>query len=652
MGSRWMRNSFVYLLILVAVITIVVVFFRGNEDGTDKKDLSTFIADARNGAIQKVEVSGNSLKITQTDGETTYTTRKEDGASIYTVLSDNGVSPEQVSKMTVEIKEPSRFGDWVGLLLSSLPILIFIGLIIFMMRQAQGSNSQAMSFGKSRARMFTANKPSVTFVDVAGVDEAKEELQEVVEFLKYPEKFVALGARIPRGVLLVGPPGTGKTLLARAVAGEAGVPFFSISGSEFVEMFVGVGASRVRDLFDQAKRNSPCIIFVDEIDAVGRQRGAGLGGSHDEREQTLNQILVEMDGFDTNTNVIVVAATNRPDILDPALLRPGRFDRQVVIDAPDVKGRVAILEVHSKGKPLDKDVQIDVLAKRTPGFSGADLANLVNEAAIMAARFNKKRISMPEFEEAIDRVLLGPERKSRIRSVKENEMVAYHESGHAIVAYMQKDFDPLFKITIVSRGMAGGYTLALPDEDRHLNTRSYLEKRLAMMLGGHAAEEAVFGEMSTGASDDISKVTKTARQMVTRYGMSERLGPRTFGQKEELVFLGREISEQRDYSEKLAEEIDEEVRRLIDRAHDLARSIIRENRPKLDQMARKLLEVESLEGDALIALMEAPTDQDPPVDQPVAPPPAPTPPPVEPEVRPEGDAPRGRPGLAWGSQNT
>ena len=476
-----------------------------------------------------------------------------------------------------------------------------------MMRQAQGTNSQAMSFGKSRAKMFTANKPSVTFVDVAGVDEAKQELEEVVEFLKYPEKFVALGARIPRGVLLVGPPGTGKTLLARAVAGEAGVPFFSISGSEFVEMFVGVGASRVRDLFDQAKRNSPCIIFVDEIDAVGRQRGAGLGGSHDEREQTLNQILVEMDGFDTNTNVIVIAATNRPDILDPALLRPGRFDRQVIIDAPDVKGRVAILEVHSKGKPLDKDVKLEVLAKRTPGFSGADLANLVNEAAIMAARFNKKRVGMYEFEEAIDRVMLGPERKSRARSARENEMVAYHESGHALVAYKLENFDPLFKITIVSRGMAGGYTSVLPDEDRHLNTRSYLEKMLSMMLGGHAAEEEVFGEMSTGASDDISKVTKTARAMVTRFGMSERLGPRTFGQAQELVFLGREISEHRDYSEKVAEEIDEEVRRIVDHAHTLARTIIREHRAKLDHLARTLLEVETLEGDQLLALMAAPT---------------------------------------------
>jgi len=648
MGSRWMRNSFVYLMILVAVIAIVVVFFRPSSDATSSKDLSQVIADAKSEQVEKIEVKGNDLKVTLVN-QTTYKSRKEDGASIFTILSENGVD---TSRVPIDIQKASALGNWVSLLLNFLPLLIFIGLIFFMMRQAQGSNSQAMSFGKSRARMFTANKPSVTFMDVAGVDEAKEELQEVVEFLKYPEKFIALGARIPRGVLLVGPPGTGKTLLARAVAGEAGVPFFSISGSEFVEMFVGVGASRVRDLFDQAKRNAPCIVFVDEIDAVGRQRGAGLGGSHDEREQTLNQILVEMDGFDTNTNVIVVAATNRPDILDPALLRPGRFDRTVVIDAPDVKGRVAILEVHSKGKPLEKEVSLDNLAKRTPGFSGADLANLVNEAAILAARVNKKRVGTDEFEEAIDRVMMGPERKSRVRSARENEMVAYHESGHAVVAYMLEDFDPLYKITIVSRGMAGGYTLALPEEDRHINTKAYLEKRLAMALGGHAAEELVFGEMSTGPSDDISKVTKLARQMVTRYGMSERLGPRTFGQKEELIFLGREISEQRDYSEKVAEEIDDEVRRIIDRAHELARQILRDHRPKLDQLAKKLIEVETLDGEQLAALMQSPSDGDAPpaAEQPATPPPS-TPPPVEPEVRPDDDTPRGRPrpGLAWGN---
>jgi cell division protease FtsH len=645
MGSRWMRNSIVYLMILVAVIAIVVVFFRPDSGSTENVDLSQVIAEAKAGQIAKIVVSGNNLEITRVgDEEATLKSRKEEGSSIFELLSSAGVPQGSVD---VEIKDEGGLGDWVGLLLNFLPILIFIGLIFFLMRQAQGSNSQAMSFGKSKARMFTANKPSVTFMDVAGVDEAKEELQEVVEFLKYPEKFIALGARIPRGVLLVGPPGTGKTLLARAVAGEAGVPFFSISGSEFVEMFVGVGASRVRDLFEQAKRNSPCIVFVDEIDAVGRQRGAGLGGSHDEREQTLNQILVEMDGFDTNTNVIVIAATNRPDILDPALLRPGRFDRQVVIDAPDVKGRVAILEVHSKGKPLDKEVSLENLAKRTPGFSGADLANLVNEAAILAARVNRKRITTHEFEEAIDRVMMGPERKSRVRSARENEMVAYHEAGHAIVAFMLKDFDPLYKITIVSRGMAGGYTLALPEEDRHINTKAYLEKRLAMALGGHAAEELIFGEMSTGPSDDIAKVTKLARSMVTRYGMSERLGPRTFGQKEELVFLGREISEQRDYSEKVAEEIDDEVRHIIEQAHELARQLLRDNKDKLVTLAEKLIEVETLEGEQLITLLDGGTP--PKASEPASPPS--TPPPAEPETRPDEDQPRGqpRPGLAWGN---
>ncbi len=645
MGSRWMRNSFVYLMILVAVVAIVVVVFRPSSNSTEDIDLSEVIAMARSGEIQKILVQGNNLEITENGGsEATLKSRKEEGSSIFELFAAAGVAEGAVN---IEIKGDGGLGDWLGLLLGFLPILIFIGLIIFLMRQAQGGNSQAMSFGKSKAKMFTANKQTISFMDVAGVDEAKEELEEVVEFLKYPEKFVALGARIPRGVLLVGPPGTGKTLLARAVAGEAGVPFFSISGSEFVEMFVGVGASRVRDLFEQAKRNAPCIVFIDEIDAVGRQRGAGLGGSHDEREQTLNQILVEMDGFDTNTNVIVIAATNRPDILDPALLRPGRFDRQVIIDAPDVKGRVAILEVHSKGKPLDKEVSLDSLARRTPGFSGADLANLVNEAAILAARVNRKRVTMHEFEEAIDRVMMGPERKSRVRSARENEMVAYHEAGHAVVAFMLDGFDPLYKITIVSRGMAGGYTLALPNEDRHINTKAYLEQRLAMALGGHAAEELIFGEMSTGPSDDISKVTKLARQMVTRFGMSERLGPRTFGQKEELVFLGREISEQRDYSEKVAEEIDDEVRHIIDDAHERARQILRDNKDKLTLLAERLIVVETIESDQLIALLGG--EEPPAAEEPATPPPST--PPTEPEIRPDEDQPRGqpRPGLAWGN---
>jgi len=505
--------------------------------------------------------------------------------------------------VALTINPPSSLGNWLGLLGTLLPVVLIGGFLIFMMRQAQGSNNQALSFGKSRARMFTGNRPSVTFQDVAGVEEAKQELAEIVEFLKYPEKFAALGARIPRGVLLIGSPGTGKTLLARAVAGEAGVPFFSISGSEFVEMFVGVGASRVRDLFDQAKRNAPCIVFVDEIDAVGRQRGAGLGGSHDEREQTLNQILVEMDGFDTNTNVIVVAATNRPDVLDPALLRPGRFDRQVILDRPDIKGRKAVLEVHAKGKPLEKNVSLDTLAKQTPGFSGADLMNLLNESAILAARRNKRSIGMSELEEAIDRVTAGPERKSRIISPKEKEVTAYHEVGHALVAKMLPNLDPVHKITIIARGMMGGYTQLLPTEDRYLYTRSHFEDTLAWSLGGHAAEQIVFGEMTTGAENDIERATKLARKMVMEYGMSDKLGPLQFGHKEEMVFLGRDLGEQRNYSEAVAVEIDQEVRRLITQAYSKAKEILERYRPQLDAVSQRLIKDETLDGPTFDAML-------------------------------------------------
>jgi cell division protease FtsH len=646
--SRWVRNSFIYLLILVAVIAIVVSFFRP-PSGTQSEDLSWVIDQARQGKVQSIEASGDSLTVHLKDSQEVYKSRKESGSSLVEVLKDNGITVGGANGVDVKVKEPSQFGNWIGILINFLPLIIFGAILIFMLRQAQGSNSQAMSFGKSRARMFAGNRPTVTFIDVAGVEEAKEELKEVVEFLKYPEKFAALGARIPRGVLLVGPPGTGKTLLAKAVAGEAGVPFFSISGSEFVEMFVGVGASRVRDLFDQAKRNAPCIVFVDEIDAVGRHRGAGLGGSHDEREQTLNQILVEMDGFDTSTNVIVVAATNRPDILDPALLRPGRFDRHVVLDRPDIKGRKAILDVHVKGKPLDKDVDLTVLAKQSPGFSGADLANLVNEAAILTARANKKRISMDEFNEAIDRVIAGPERKSRVISPKEKEIIAYHEAGHALVAHLLPNADRVYKITIVSRGMAGGFTRFLPEEDRHLGTRSQFQDLLAATLAGHVAEELVLGEMTTGPQNDIEQATKIARQMVTQWGMSERLGPRTFGRKEELVFLGREISEQRNYSEKVAEEIDEEVRRIIDRAYHLAKKILTENRAKLDQIARKLIEVETIEGDDLMTLFNASLDADVPIGE-HEPPAEETPPSAEGEPPAEETPPQPKlkPGLAWG----
>ena len=467
------------------------------------------------------------------------------------------------------------------LLASLLPVLLIGVFLYFMFRQAQGTNNQAMSFGKSRARMFLGNKTVVTFGDVAGVDEAKTELQEIVEFLKYPEKFNSLGARIPRGVLLVGPPGTGKTLLARAVAGEAGVPFFSISGSEFVEMFVGVGASRVRDLFDQAKRNSPCIVFVDEIDAVGRQRGAGLGGSHDEREQTLNQILVEMDGFDTNTNVIVVAATNRPDVLDPALLRPGRFDRQVILDRPDMKGRLEILKVHSKGKPLDKAIDLQSVAKQSPGFSGADLANLVNEAAILAARRNKKVITTSEFNEALERVVAGPERKSRVISDAEKIIIAYHEGGHALVQRVLPKCDPVAKVSIISRGMALGYTMGLPLEDRYLQSKAEFEDKIAGMLGGNASERLIFGDTTTGSSNDIEKATNVARRMVTEFGMSDRMGPLALGKREEMIFLGRDIGEQRNYSDDVARQIDEEVRAIIDKAYARATDVLTTHKDRL-----------------------------------------------------------------------
>ena len=476
-----------------------------------------------------------------------------------------------------------------------------------MMRQAQGNTNQTFSFGRSRARMLVGNQPTISFSDVAGVEEAKIELEEVVEFLKYPERFLTLGAKIPRGVLLMGPPGTGKTLLARAVAGEAEVPFFSISGSEFVEMFVGVGASRVRDLFEQAKRNAPCIVFVDEIDAVGRHRGAGLGGGHDEREQTLNQILVEMDGFDSSVNVIVLASTNRPDILDPALLRPGRFDRRVVLDNPDINGRTEILKVHVKGKPLEENIDLGSIARQTPGFSGADLANLVNESAILAARRKQESIGFDEFAESIDRVMAGPARKSRVISDHEKEITAFHEAGHALVGYLLPNVDPVAKVTIVSRGAMGGYTKFLPEEDRHLQSLSQFKDQLAVAMGGRVAEEVQFGEteITTGASNDLEQATQMARTMVTRFGMSERLGPRTFGKREELIFLGREISEQRDYSDQVAETIDDEVHDLISAGYETAKNLILENKDRLDRVARHLVDHETAEGDVLDSLFEA-----------------------------------------------
>jgi cell division protease FtsH len=605
--NKWLRNGFVWIILIIAVIALWFMFTNGGDDSspTDLNSVADAIKDGRVERLVQTEDS-NEVTVHYSGTDDTETVRLPDNVSIYEALEQYGLSAEDV---TIQIKQSSQWGAWLGALTIFLPFLFLIGIVIFMMRQAQGSNNQAISFGKSRARMFTGNKPTVTFADVAGVDEAKEELAEVVEFLKYPEKFSALGARIPRGVLLVGPPGTGKTLLSRAVAGEAGVPFFSISGSEFVEMFVGVGASRVRDLFDQAKRNAPCIVFVDEIDAVGRQRGAGLGGSHDEREQTLNQILVEMDGFDTSTNVIVVAATNRPDVLDPALLRPGRFDRQVVLDRPDITGRLAVLEVHSRGKPLEEDINLDELARQTPGFSGADLENLVNEAAILAARRNKKTIGRLELAEAIDRVIAGPQRKSRVITGREKLMTAYHEAGHALVARMLPHADPVHKVSIVARGMMGGYTRVLPEEDRFFWTKAQFEDMLAYFMGGHVAEEIIFSEISTGASNDIERATGLARRMVTEYGMSKTLGPLAFGRKEELIFLGREINEQRNYSDEIAFQIDKEIRQLIDDAYELAKRVLSDHRDKLEAIAMLLMEKETIEGDELEALFDSPRPQ-------------------------------------------
>jgi cell division protease FtsH len=568
----------------------------------------------QNSQVEKItiEESGRLVIVYKGGGEATAenekTSQKEANATLVDQLISLGVSPEKLSpdNVKIEVKVPSQWADLLSTLVYIIPVLVMLGVMWFIFRQAQGSNNAAMSFGKSRARMFSGDHPTVTFADVAGVDESKEELKEVVEFLKEPQKFIQLGARIPKGVLLVGPPGTGKTLLAKAVSGEAGVPFFSISGSEFVEMFVGVGASRVRDLFDQAKRHSPCIVFVDEIDAVGRQRGAGLGGSHDEREQTLNQMLVEMDGFDTDTNVIIMAATNRPDVLDPALLRPGRFDRRVTLDRPDMKGREAILKVHVKGKPLDPSVDLSTLARGTPGFVGADLENLVNEGAILAARRNKKSITQPDLEEAIERVVMGPERKSRLISDEEKRILAYHEAGHAVVANAIPEADPVQKVTIVGRGQAGGLTWFRPDEDRNLASRKKMIAALAYTLGGRAAEELVFDDITSGASNDIEQVTRMARSMVTRMGMSGDLGPMTYGQKEELIFLGREISEQRDYSEAVAELIDREVRKIVEEAYTQAKTLLKKYREQLDAVAKKLLEVETITREEFEAIFPPP----------------------------------------------
>ncbi|MCP5096893.1 MAG: ATP-dependent zinc metalloprotease FtsH [Chloroflexi bacterium] len=601
--TRW----FIYGLLGVAVIAILLSYGSSSTKPTEMS-ISELAQEIKANHVSDIMVDGNGRNVTinyANPNRPPSEVQISGVSSLEEVLTTYGINETDYEdgKPNISYEAPSQWTGWLNLIGIFLPAVLIIAFIYFIFRQAQGSNNQALSFGKSRARMFTGDHPTVTFDDVAGAVEAKEELFEVVEFLKEPEKFVTFGARIPKGVLLVGSPGTGKTLLAKAVSGEAGVPFFSIAGSEFVEMFVGVGASRVRDLFEQAKRHSPCIIFIDEIDAVGRQRGAGLGGSHDEREQTLNQILVEMDGFATDTHVIILAATNRPDILDPALMRPGRFDRRVVIDRPDFKGREAIFKVHLRGKPVSPNVNINILARSTPGFVGADIENTVNEAALLAARRNRKNISMSEFEEAVERVQLGPERKSRVITPEEKEIIAYHEAGHALVSHFLPNDRPLRKITIVPRGMGLGLTWYMED-DTLLPNQSMLKSNIASALGGRIAEELVFTEITAGASNDLQKVTQIAQTMVTQYGMSDNLGLRVYGQKQELVFLGREISEQRNYSDAIAEKIDEEVRLIIDEQYELARNILVTHRDKLDLVANALLEHETLEAEEFIAVLE------------------------------------------------
>jgi cell division protease FtsH len=599
---KWSRVLYV-VLILVVLVFIYGVFLLRTE-APQIVDISRIAELASQNNIASILVEQDALSVKLKDA-TELTSHKEPDVGVIETLRMLGVSENQLLDIKVTVAPGSAWGGWLTLFGALLPLVLIGGFFFFILRQAQGAGNQALSFGKSRARLFTGDKPTVTFEDVAGVEEAKQELAEIVDFLREPEKFIALGARIPKGVLMVGPPGCGKTLTAKAIAGEAGVPFFSISGSEFVEMFVGVGASRARDLFEQAKRNSPCIIFIDEIDAVGRQRGAGLGGSHDEREQTLNQILVEMDGFDTETNVIVVAATNRPDILDPALLRPGRFDRKVVLDRPDRRGREQILAIHVKGKPLASNVDLEILAKQTPGFVGADLGNMVNEGAIMAARRHQKQIFMEDFQNAIEKVIAGPERKSRIMRDKERQVIAHHEAGHALVRRLLPACNPVHKVSIITRGMASGYVISLPRDDRYLENQSRFEAELAAILGGRAAEEIIFDQVTTGAGDDLQKATKLARAMVTQYGMSELLGPLIFGEKDEMVFLGKEIGEHRNYSEEVARQIDREVRRIIETAHNRALQLLGANKLKLQEIAERLLQEETLDSPTFEAIFAA-----------------------------------------------
>jgi cell division protease FtsH len=642
--SRFFKSA-AFPILIVVVLAFFAQKLIGNSSHSQKQSFGNLLTQLNQGDVAALTLKekDNTATVTTTDG------RK------YTVGFPDQYTPQIIDAAHQHIADQSKFdiqgrasNGWLSLLTYILPFVIFIGFWIFLMNQVQGGGSKVMSFGKSRAKRMSVDSPKITFRDVAGVDEAVEELHEIKEFLENPKKFQALGARIPKGVLLYGPPGTGKTLLARAVAGEAGVPFFSISGSDFVEMFVGVGASRVRDLFEQAKQNSPCIIFMDEIDAVGRHRGAGLGGGHDEREQTLNQLLVEMDGFEMKDNIILIAATNRPDILDPALLRPGRFDRQIVVDRPDRLGRKKILEVHTRGKPLAREIDIDALAGQTPGFTGADLSNLVNEAALLAARNGKREITQLELEEGIMRVIAGPEKKTRVMSGKERKITAYHEMGHAIVGHFLPNSDPIHKISVISRGQALGYTISLPGEDKFLTTRAELNDTMAMTLGGRAAEEIIFGEITTGASNDLEKVTATAKQMVMRFGMSEKLGPRVFGHDHGQPFLGREFSAEPDYSDEIAREIDDEIRRIVEAAHLQAKDILTTHKDSLEKLSEILIKRETIEKEQFEALLEGSTEAD--VFGAEAPPPPEVPvPPTAPAPQREGPRPLPRPGLAGGT---
>ena len=604
--NKFFRNVGFYLLIIIIAISIIDYY---SSKTTTKTEVSytAFLKQVEDQKVERVTIVDNTIRGKMKDGQEFSLVTHNDPTLINTLRE---------KKIDIKAEQPPQPPWWTTLLSSLLPMLLLIGVWFFIMQQTQGGGSKVMSFGKSRAKLHNEEKIKVTFADVAGAEEAKEELEEVVEFLKHPKKFNDLGARIPKGVLLFGPPGTGKTLLARAVAGEAGVPFFSISGSAFVEMFVGVGASRVRDLFEQAKKSAPCIVFIDEIDAVGRQRGAGLGGGHDEREQTLNQLLVEMDGFGVNEGIIIIAATNRPDILDPALLRPGRFDRHIVVDKPDVKGRQEILKVHTKGKPVEKEADLEVLARRTPGFTGADLSNLVNEAALLSARRNKKRIGMNELEESIERVVAGPERKSKVISDKDKNLTAYHEAGHALIAMLMPNADPVHKVSIIPRGRAGGYTLMLPKEERNYATRSELKDQLRTLLGGRVAEAVVLEEISTGAQNDLERATDLARKMICEFGMSEVLGPITFGRRQDTqVFLGRDISRDRNYSEEVAYSIDKEVRRLIEDAYEKTENMLREHLDKLHVIAAALIEKETLEASELEQLMQEGKITEKPVEE-------------------------------------